>query len=242
MTAELKEEDENAAFLAQAKESGPTSSNTKAKMQNYPGNSNAAKAEEKPHVEAERPKVEPVTKAVKKKKTLGRKISETFTGDDMQSVGSYLLLDVMIPAAKNLVADMVTQGIERTLFGASRPRSGGISTGPKISYQNMYRGGPSNNTIRPSANAPISNRGRSTHDFSEIIIENRGDAEEIIERLLDLVERYGVATVKDFYDLVEVTSAYTDNKWGWNDLRTAAVERARGGGYVISLPPTREIE
>ena len=234
----VKEDEENGAFIAEVKETGTSSNKSKGNMQNYPANSNFAKSEE-----AEKPKVEPVTKAVHKKKSLGRKISETFTGDDMQSVGSFVLFDVILPATKNLIADIVTQGIERTLFGASRPRSGGISGGgPKISYQNMYRGGPTSGPIRPSANAPISNRGRSTHDFSEIVIENRGDAEEIIERLNDLIDRYGVATVKDFYDLVEVSSAYTDSKWGWNDLRSAAVERNRGGGYIISLPATREIE
>ena len=239
----VNDEEENGAFLAEVKATGSSSNNPKVKMQNYPGNSNTNKVEE-----TEKPKVEPITKAVTKKKTLSRKVSETFTGDDMQSVGSFVLFDVIIPAAKDLVVDALTQGIQRRFYGAGfRPRGGGggMGGGPKISYNNMYQNGPSNSTISGKAtpsSSPLSRRGRSTHDFSEIIIENRGDAEEIIERLRDLIENYGVASVKDFYDLVSVTADYTDNKWGWNNLNSSSVMRARGGGYVIDLPPTKEIE
>jgi hypothetical protein len=238
----VNEEEENGAFIAEVKATGSSSIKTKGNMQNYPGNSNTGKVEE-----TEKPKVEPVTTAKQKKKTLGQKVSETFTGDDMQSVGSFVLFDVIIPAAKDLVVDALTQGIQRRFYGAGfRPRGGGggIGGGPKISYNNMYRNGPSNSTISGTAtpSPALSRRGRSTHDFSEIIIENRGDAEEIIERLRDLIDNYNVASVKDFYDLVSVTADYTDNKWGWNNLNSASVMRARGGGYVIDLPPTKEIE
>lgn len=234
-------DDENSAFEAEIKATGTSSSIKKEPVQNYPGNSNTSKQAEEV---TEAPRVKPVTKAVQKKKGLGKKISEAFTGDDMQSVGSFVLFDVIVPQVRDMVVNALTSGIERRFYGSAlRPRSGGISSGgPKISYQNMYAKGPSPDKIQRSASAPMSNRARSMHDFSELIIENRGDAEEVIERLLDLIERYGVATVKDFYDLMEVTSAYTDAKWGWNDLRSAAVERNRGGGYIISLPPTREIE
>ena len=39
----------------------------------------------------------------------------------------------------------------------------------------------------------------------------------------------------DLYDLVGMTSNYTDNKYGWYDLRTAYIQGV-SGGYVIRLP------
>ena len=39
----------------------------------------------------------------------------------------------------------------------------------------------------------------------------------------------------DFYDLVGMTSNYTDNKYGWYDMRSAYVQ-AVNGGYIIRLP------
>ena len=51
----------------------------------------------------------------------------------------------------------------------------------------------------------------------------------------DLIETYGLVSVADFYDLVGVTGDYTDNKYGWTDLRNANVIRVRDG-YMIKLP------
>ena len=51
----------------------------------------------------------------------------------------------------------------------------------------------------------------------------------------ELIDQYGVVSVGDLYDLVGVTGAYTDNNYGWTDLRTASVVRTRDG-YMIKLP------
>src|SRR5690606_24426648 len=94
---------------------------------NYSSNSNKSKQPS----DAEKPKIKQVTSGtvVERKKSLGSKFKETFAGDDAQSVGNYLLFDVIIPATKNLISDMVSQGIERLLFGTSAPRRGTLSSG-----------------------------------------------------------------------------------------------------------------
>ena len=48
-------------------------------------------------------------------------------------------------------------------------------------------------------------------------------------------EAYQVVSVADFYDLVGVSGNYTDNKYGWTDIRNASVIRVRDG-YMIKLP------
>ena len=58
----------------------------------------------------------------------------------------------------------------------------------------------------------------------------------------ELIATYGVVRVADFYELVGVTGNYTDNKYGWTDIRNASVVRARDGGYIIKLPKAFPID
>lgn len=82
----------------------------------------------------------------------------------------------------------------------------------------------------------MSHRARSTHDFGEIIIDTRVEAEAVIDKMFHQMEKYGQVTVSDLYDLVGITSAYTDNKWGWIDLQGTDIRRTRDG-YLLKLPP-----
>lgn len=206
---------------------------------NYPGNSHKERdTPDKP--EGRKPLEKIITgEAAQKKKTLGQKIAETFTGDDAQSVGSYILFDVVIPTVKTMISEAVSQGAERLLFGDSSRRSlGNRRPQQHTSYNKMYtaRSEPSRSEGRS-----ISQRGRATHDFDEIVLESRGDAETVLDRLGDLIADYDVATVSDLYDLVGITGSFTDDKWGWFDLRGASVTRVRAG-YLLNLPKTAPID
>ena len=59
--------------------------------------------------------------------------------------------------------------------------------------------------------------------------------------MYDLVNSYDSATVADFYDLVGITSEFTDNKWGWTNLHGSRVIRARDG-YLLDLPKPEPVE
>ena len=61
------------------------------------------------------------------------------------------------------------------------------------------------------------------------------EAEDVLERMDELIATYQVVSVADFYDLVGVSGNYTDNKYGWTDIRNASVIRVRDG-YMIKLP------
>lgn len=200
----------------------------------YPSNSKAAKQQP-----AERVKQEKVVEGTVKqrKPSLASRLAHDFVAEDGASVWSYVVMEVMLPAAKNLVSDVVSQGIERMLYGDSRPsRTGGNRTG----YTNY-----SSRAIRSSAplsdpRPALSRQARATHDFDDVIIASRAEAEEVIDRLRDLIDQYEVATVSDLYDLVGLTGEFTDDKWGWYDLRSATVRPIRGG-YLLNLPRTQAI-
>lgn len=193
----------------------------------YPSNSNRQREPEK------REAIQRVTRTevVQRKKPMGRRFKEYFFGGDARGVGSYLLLDVLVPAMRDTVADMVSQGAEKMLYGEARSRSRRIGSGGGLvghtPYNRMHRPDP--------REAGMSRRGRATHDFGEIIIETRVEAEHVMDNLFKLVEKYGQASVSDLYDLVGITPAYTDNKYGWIDLQGSDIRRIREG-YLLELP------
>ena len=57
----------------------------------------------------------------------------------------------------------------------------------------------------------------------------------------DILEKYGMVSVADLYDLVGVTGNYTDNKYGWTNLSNAEIVRVRDG-YQIKLPRARVLD
>lgn len=205
---------------------------------NYPSNSH--KAKEKSAPKPAKQKVEKITtgEVIQRKKPLGSRISEMFTGEDMRSVGSYLLMDVGIPALKNMLSDLVSQGVERWLFGESRPRSSsGYGRSRYTSYDKMH----SSRLVSRDEPRALSSRARATHDFGEIILETRVEAEEAIDKLRLMIDQYDVTTVSDLYDMVGITGEFTDDKWGWTDLRHAGTRRVRDG-YLLELPRPEPID
>ena len=78
-------------------------------------------------------------------------------------------------------------------------------------------------------------RTRTGYDYDDIILESYGEAEDVLERMDELIATYQLVSVADFYDLVGVSGNYTDNKYGWTDIRNASVMRVRDG-YMIKLP------
>lgn len=198
---------------------------------NYPANSK--KSRDVP----ERKPIEKVIsgEAVKVKKPLGRKIIETFTGDDMHSVGSYILFDVIIPAAKSMISEVASQGVERLLFGDSKRRS----AGNRISYTNYNK--PFSGAKPATNSRDLNYKSRATHDFEEVMITTRAEAQDVLDRLSDLIENYDVATVSDLYDLVGISGSFTDEKWGWSDIRGSHVV-SRRGGYMLDLPRPTPID
>lgn len=200
----------------------------------FPGNSRRQR-DRPSQVQAEPKKIERVVQSHvdRRKKPLGKRFTEIFMGGDARSVWSFVTLDVLVPAAKDTLADAISQGFERLIFGEarSRSRSGRRPGESYINYSRYSRDRKEDPRDRPN----MSHRARAAHDFDEIIIATRVEAEEVIDRMFDIVAKYECATVNDLYDLVGIQGSYTDDKYGWNDLRGAGVTRVRNG-YLLDLP------
>lgn len=169
-----------------------------------------------------------VCNGVKTKKK--NKLADVFVTEDIRNVKDYIIMDVLIPAAKKALSDIVTNGIDMILYGETRSNK---SKGSKVSYskyyddrdRDRYRGG----------SYERSRTNRMGYAYDEIILESRGEAEEVLNKMDELLDVYGVVSVADLYDLVGISGNYTDNKYGWTNLRAASVQRLRDG-YLLKLP------
>jgi hypothetical protein len=162
-----------------------------------------------------------------KKKSEIRKFTDVFISEDIDNVKSYILLDVLIPAIKKAISDIVTNGIDMILYGETG-KTKSNSTASKVSYRSYYDG-------RNGRRDYSAIRTKISYNYDDIILDNRGEAEDVLSRMDELISTYGLVSVADLYDLVGVTGNYTDNKYGWTNIRSASVIRVRDG-YMLKLP------
>lgn len=200
---------------------------------NYKPNSHKYK-EEQNNAPAEK-RVEKVVRgtAKVKKKSGVHKLADVFISEDIKNVKSYAVMDVLVPAVKKAISDIVKDGIDMIFYGGKTKRSGGGTVAGRISYADYYN--------RDNGSRPVENATRSGYSPNDIVVETRGEAEEVIDRMNELIAEYGEVSVADLYDLVGITGNYTDNNYGWDNITNAEPVRVNGG-YLISLPKVRPLK
>lgn len=205
-------------------------------MQDFPSNSQRARA----RPETEPKKVERVVtsgEAVQRKRGLGRQFKDTFIGGSAKMAVEYMVTDVVVPAIRDTLHDALRGGLDKLIYGDNRRSRGGYVppsfANGHVDYQSKSS---SYTTRRPEPQRMLSQRSRSRGDFREIEIPTRAEAEEVLERMYDILSRYGTVTVADLYEMTGIRGAHTDNKWGWEALRGARVERLSNGRYLLDLP------
>lgn len=201
------------------------------------------KAGEKPGVERE--PVAPIVSGTTRKRPIGSKIAEAFTGDDARSVGVYVFYDVAIPAIKELIVKSGQEALSRLFFGTSRLPSTTTRQG-FVNYQALSAQRQTSPTGRAGeADGPrsLSNTSRALMNYDEIVLSTRADAEQVLMALRDRIERFDVTTLSDLLEMIGVSPDFTDHKFGWFDLSRAAVTGPiRGGGYLLNLPKPEQIQ
>ena len=200
----------------------------------YKPNSKRYKTEQK-DAPADKKKVEKVVKgAVKTRKKSGvSKLKDTFISEDVSNVKSYILMDVLIPAAKKAISDIVRDGIDMILYGDTH-RGRSSSSASYVSYRSYSDRDRRDNRYESS-------RSRTIYEPDDIILESRVEAEEVLERMNELLDNYGIVSVADLYDLVGKSCDYTANRYGWTNIRNAEPVRVRDG-YLLKMPKVGPIE
>ena len=153
-----------------------------------------------------------------------------FSSEDLDNIINYIYNDVLKPSVKKMVRDSICNSTDIWLYHEARGSSKGGSSISRPAYRKAFeserdRGG--------SRSSEVSSRSR----YQNVILENRADAEEIIETMSDICEEYDCATIADLYELAELETKSTDNNYGWTK---AGIKEAKIvwtiDGYLLKFP------
>jgi len=191
-----------------------------------------------------------------RKKTLIDKAAEAFTPADRQSVGEFLVKEVIIPNAKDLIFSIVSNGLSMWLWddarGGSgyRPRSGIIGQVGNIPYNRMFQGSgkkPSEQNVRTAQR--VSTVYQLTED---ITYANMQMARTVLDELIFVIQQQGFVTVGDMYEIadkvtyqftgdhLEYSVPFTAHSYGWTDLSTIRPKNIHGR-WILPYPDPQPV-
>jgi hypothetical protein len=120
---------------------------------------------------------------------------------------------------RQALIDIAADKIETILYGEDFHSQKNNS---KVSY-NYYR--ENKNT-----------RNKPSFVVEDVFFGTESDALDVLNSMLEIIEKYGYVSIADYYDLAGVAgNVYTNTKYGWLDLKDAKVIDSMDG-YKISLP------
>lgn len=193
-----------------------------------PGNTDKAK-------EGGLPEKKVIAKAKVQKKSAIKEALRTFFAQDLPEIAEHLVIDVAIPAAKNAITDMVTQGIQQLLYGEVDPRrraSSGYTSYSSSSRSDRSRGYyESRHTERREPRQP------KPTNVEDLVFDTRGDAVDVVEFIAEQIEEYGQVSVADLMSSVGIQPRYTDERWGWTTTDAFEIRQIREGWLVSADRP-----
>ena len=197
-------------------------------MEEYKSNSDKAREKQRT-----KKKVEAVIDKPAKIKKKGRiqPFADVFFAEDADNVKDYIFVDIIIPTIKKAISEVVTTATDIFLYGNSdRSKKNGTASRISYSWQKHYE--RNDNRIRAVSNGNPKN----TIAYGDVLFDTRGQAEMVLDAMNDVIERYGVVSISDFYDLARIANDnFTLRRYGWMDISDASVARVRGG-YILKLP------
>ena len=171
------------------------------------------------------------TAKVAKKGEFQKAVDAFLPEEGLNGIKDHIVMDVVIPTIKKIISDTV----ETILYGATgiAPRNWTGAHKQKTSYSGYYnRKEEEERYSRPIG----SSRLNASYSYEEIVLETRGQALSLISCMEEIIDTYECVSVADLYEMVDLTGNYTDNNYGWLDLRGAQVIQLRRGGYALKLP------
>lgn len=165
-----------------------------------------------------------------KKKNSARKLADVFVAEDVSNVKSHVISDIVVPAVKKIISDIVKDGIDMVLYGVTGQRKT-YSDGFRAAYVDYNKVSVRRDDRRHPNNQIVNN----TPSYDNIVLNDKGDAELVLSTMDDIIDSYGEVSVAALYELVGLKARYTDNNYGWINLGNAKVTRVIDG-YLLDLP------
>lgn len=165
------------------------------------------------------------------------KVLGFFFADDVGAVTGSIMDDFVKPRMdqykkqsrrkmQEFIADSLEDFIEMIFLGKTRKK---ISKDGSTQYWKMSNG----NSIEEAMNKPKD----AYYGLKAYVIEDRSKAEEALNEMKFICDRYNRVTVAEYYGVIGQPNTRIDSYYGWFDLVGVDVKRVPGGGgYVIDLP------
>lgn len=203
-------------------------------VDDYPSNSNR-----EPREKRRKEDVKPVVRGRVRKKSSIFKTVGNYIEDDMPTIGDSILNELIIPSVLDLLADICHGAIDGIFKSDGRGyyrRNRGRDS--YISYNRMYDDRRRSRRDREEERYEERRRNRDIYyefDYKE-------DADDVLDRMCDYLERFPDVPVSYFFDLIGETipGCFTDDDWGWTDLSGVKVRR-HGRKWYIDFPRIDQI-
>ena len=174
-----------------------------------------------------------VVQVKQRKKSPFKSLTENFFAGDWETIKEYAVKDVIVPAVKRTVSNLISNTVDMLLFGEVRRNpNGGSSTSKYTSYSSYYDGG------KP-ARIPVKPQRRT--DYRDFLFPTIDEAQKVIDILRGEIEKYDRVRVRELHELCGMPFTPADENYGWYDLSNADFDYVTGNrpeecGYILKLP------
>ena len=213
-------------------------------VEDYPSNAIGSEKETKP---SNRPRA-------RHKKSVFSSVRDEFISEDADSMGGYLLHDILFPALRDLINDICHGAIDAAFGGGGNyHRSSSRGRGRShIAYERMYEDPRRGRSRRDRDYDDDRRYRRRLPDCSEYIFDPddfdrpsdaKRAADDLLDDMADRIEEYGEVSVEWFLDQVgeDVVGTWNAENWGWTNLAGVKVRGSSRNGWYIDLPRPKEL-
>lgn len=171
-----------------------------------------------------------------KPKTWKDKFRESFVGNDVQSIGDYIIFDILVPSFKSTILSVINNGASMFLNGGPMQQNYGGGYG----YTNY-----STRVIRNNNNqlggVRITNNSPYGFVLKTISWGSEMEALSVLSDLRDYIYNANQVSVAKYYILARIPGFHPDvmdSSYGWYNLDHASVVPSpmEIGRWVIDLP------
>jgi len=171
------------------------------------------------------------------KKTLAQRCINFLFSDKIDSIGNYLVYDIIGPTFRDLIYKSFVGAIGMAIYGSVTNPGNPLEqkyAGARRDYSSMSRPGPSQFNVQTPMQPQYG------YGIYDITFDTKDIALYYLDRLQAYIAKYGKVRVKDFYDDVGYTPP--PGNWaiegaGWYNLTGVTAIPTSNGRWIIDFPP-----
>ena len=198
-------------------------------MDEYKPNSELSKKKQKEEEKVPEKRVTSTVSSpvIQRKPTAFEKFADSFIKRDLNSIKDQIWKDVIWPRIRGTLMeslDMILPGTSDRSGGRYRSSNGATYT----NYNDAYRD-------RRDYSKEDRTRTANNFGYDNIIFKTRSEAEDCLEQMDAILDKYQLVSLQDLYDYCQLTCPSTYSNYGWDNINSAHIV-ATSDGYMLKMP------